>query len=242
MVMAAGPPVSQGRHERCAQVWRSWRLWLCRLVFGAAAAAADAGKVLVFTGTAGTANPATATAAAALQAAGTAGDYTVDVTSDATKIAAANLAGYRAVVFVNSAGDVLSAEQEAALQAYVQDGGGFVGIGETAKLEEGGNAFFDTLIGLTGASRTRRERRQLAGRRVPRPRAPGHARPRRARQGPQRQLLRVDEQPDRPGPHRRARALQHRQRRLGHQRRRAALHGQRQHAPAAAAARAVVVP
>ena len=57
-------------------------------------------------------------------------------------------------MFVNSAGDVLNAEQEAALQAYVQDGGGFVGIGETAKLEEGGNAFFDTLIGLTGASRT----------------------------------------------------------------------------------------
>ena len=110
--------------------------------------------MLVFTGTAGTANPATATAATALQAAGTAGDYTVDVTSDATRIAAANLATYRAVVFVNSAGDVLNAEQEAALQAYVQDGGGFVGIGETAKLEEGGNAFFDTLIGLTGASRT----------------------------------------------------------------------------------------
>ncbi|HEX6022409.1 MAG TPA: ThuA domain-containing protein [Solirubrobacter sp.] len=118
----------------------------------AAPAAADAGKVLVFTGTAGTANPATATAAAALQAAGTAGDYTVDVTSDAAQINAANLAGYRAVVFVNSSGDVLNAEQETALQNYVNDGGGFVGIGETARLEEN-SAFFDTLIGLTGAPR-----------------------------------------------------------------------------------------
>ena len=98
---------------------------------------ANAGKVLVFTGTAARRTRRPRTAAAALQAAGTAGDYTVDVTSDATQITAANLAGYRAVVFVNSAGDVLNAEQEAALQGYVQDGGGFVGIGETAKLEEG---------------------------------------------------------------------------------------------------------
>ena len=36
---------------------------------------------------------------------------------------------------------------------YVNGGGGFVGIGETAKLEEG-DPLFDTLIGLTGATRT----------------------------------------------------------------------------------------
>ncbi len=154
MVMAAGPPASRARSRVLRAGLGLAAAMVVSLGSGAATAAADAGKVLVFTGTAGAANPATATAATALQAAGTAGDYTVDVTSDATKIAAANLAGYRAVVFVNSAGDVLNAEQEAALQAYVQDGGGFVGIGETAKLEEGGNAFFDTLIGLTGASRT----------------------------------------------------------------------------------------
>ena len=154
MVMAAGPPASRARSRVLRAGLGLAAAMVVSLGSGAATAAADAGKVLVFTGTAGTANPATATAATALQAAGTAGDYTVDVTSDATRIAAANLATYRAVVFVNSAGDVLNAEQEAALQAYVQDGGGFVGIGETAKLEEGGNAFFDTLIGLTGASRT----------------------------------------------------------------------------------------
>jgi type 1 glutamine amidotransferase len=120
---------------------------------GVAPAAANAGKVLVFTGSAGTANPASATAATAIQALGTANDFTVDSTADATKISAANLAGYRAVVFVNSAGDVLNDAQQADLQSYVQGGGGFVGIGETALLEQG-NAFFDTLIGLTGAART----------------------------------------------------------------------------------------
>ena len=124
-----------------------------RGALGAAPAAADAGKVLVFTGTAGTANPATATAASALQAAGVAGDYTVTVTSAAADITAANLAGYRAVVFVNSAGDALSDVQESDLVNYVNGGGGFVGIGETAKLEEG-DPLFDTLLGLTGATRT----------------------------------------------------------------------------------------
>jgi glucose/arabinose dehydrogenase/type 1 glutamine amidotransferase len=122
---------------------------------GAAPAAADAGKVLVFTGTAATVNASSADAASAIQALGAANNFTVDVTDDATRIATANLAGYRAVTFVHSAGDVLNPEQEAALQGYVQGGGGFVGIGETAKLEErDGGSFFDTLIGLTGNPRT----------------------------------------------------------------------------------------
>ena len=120
---------------------------------GAASASAQAGKVLVFTGTAGTQNAASANALSALQAAGTAGGYTVDTTSSAAQINAANLATYRAVVFVNSAGDVLNAAQETDLTNYVNGGGGFVGIGETAKLEEG-NAAFDTLLGLTGTPRT----------------------------------------------------------------------------------------
>src|SRR3954471_21213446 len=120
---------------------------------GGAPASADAGKVLVFTGTAGTVNASTADAASAIQALGAANDFTVDVTNDATKISTTNLANYRAVTFVHSAGDVLNADQESSLQGYVQGGGGFVGIGETAKLEEG-NAFFDQLIGLTGAART----------------------------------------------------------------------------------------
>ena len=96
-----------------------------------------------------------AAAASALQAPAPPVTTRSTSTADAATINAANLAGYRAVVFVNSAGDVLNAAQEADLQSYVQGGGGFVGIGETAKLEEGATAsFFDTLIGLTGATRT----------------------------------------------------------------------------------------
>src|SRR5688572_10634888 len=108
---------------------------LLALALSAAPAAANAGKVLVFTGTAGTANAASADIADAIKALGTANDFTVDVTGTATSINTANLAGYRSVVFVHSAGDVLDAAQEAALQAYVQEGGGYVGIGESALLE-----------------------------------------------------------------------------------------------------------
>jgi len=121
------------------------------LALGAAPALADAGKVLVFTGTAGTANPASADIADAIKALGTANDFTVDVTGAASAINTANLADYRAVVFVHSAGDVLDEGQEAALQSYVNDGGGFVGLGETARLEQGGASFFNTLLGLSGA-------------------------------------------------------------------------------------------
>jgi type 1 glutamine amidotransferase len=121
---------------------------------GATTASADAGKVLVFTGTAGAANPATAPAASAIQALGAANDFTVTVSSAKADINAANLAGYRAVVFVNSSGDALDAPQETALQDYVQQGGGFVGIGDTALLEQGGADFFNTLVGLAAARTT----------------------------------------------------------------------------------------
>src|SRR3954454_18783284 len=126
---------------------------LATAAIGVAPAAADNGKVLVFTGTAGTTNPVSTTAANAISALGTANSFTVDTTSSAADINATKLAGYKAVVFVNSSGDVLDSAGESALQSYVQGGGGFVGIGETALLEQG-NTFFDTLIGLTGAART----------------------------------------------------------------------------------------
>ena len=150
MVMAARPSSTWSTARTCVAIGACLvlALWL-----GAASAYAQAGKVLVFTGTAGTQNAASANALSALQAAGTAGGYTVDTTASAAQINAANLATYRAVVFVNSAGDVLDAAQETDLANYVNGGGGFVGIGETAKLEEG-NAAFDTLLGLTGNPRT----------------------------------------------------------------------------------------
>src|SRR3954465_12178825 len=146
MCMAARPSISW---PRLALALVCAALLACAA--GASPAFANAGKVLVFTGTTGTANPVSADASSAIQALGAANDFTVDVTADANQVNATNLAGYRAVVFVNSVGDVLNAAQETDLQNYVQTGGGFVGIGDTALLEQGGATFFNTLIGLAAA-------------------------------------------------------------------------------------------
>ena len=125
---------------------------LATLSLSVAAASANAGKVLVFTGTAATTpNPASGDIATAITALGTANDFTVDTSSTAGDINAANLAGYRAVVFVHSAGNVLDSTQETALLDYVNTGGGFVGLGETALLEQGGATTFNTLLGLAAA-------------------------------------------------------------------------------------------
>ena len=53
---------------------------------------------------------------------------------------------YRALVFLNNAGDLLNAAQEAALQGFVQDGSGFLGIGSAAQ-GRAGRRFFNGLIG-----------------------------------------------------------------------------------------------
>ena len=117
-------------------------------LIGAASASAQSPKVLVFHGGSNATNDA---GVAAITALGTANSFTVDASADATTMTAANLANYRAVVFLNSAGDRLNAAQEGALQAYVQGGGGFVGIGSTAEAETG-NTFFNGLIGARPAS------------------------------------------------------------------------------------------
>ncbi len=124
---------------------------LASFALSASPALANAGKILVFTGTAGTLNPSSADAVSTITALGAANDFTVDSTASAAQINAANLAGYRAVVFVNSAGDVLDAAGETALQDYVQTGGGYIGLGESALLEQNGAAFFNTLTGLSAA-------------------------------------------------------------------------------------------
>jgi type 1 glutamine amidotransferase len=135
----------------CVRALRTTAALLACLAFVPSPAAASAGKVLVFTGTAGTPNASSAAAATAIQALATANDFTADVSDSAAQLTATNLANYRAVVFVNSAGDVLDDAQEAALQDYVHKGGGFVGIGETALLERNGTTFFNTLLGLAAA-------------------------------------------------------------------------------------------
>lgn len=54
--------------------------------------------------------------------------FEADFTEDATTFTEKNLAGYSAVVFLNTTGDILDARQQEAFERYIQAGGGYVGI------------------------------------------------------------------------------------------------------------------
>jgi cytochrome c len=85
-------------------------------------------KVLVFTKSAATPLPSTRAGVAAIHQLGRELRFTVDVTDDARRFTEARLKHYRTVVFLNTAGDVLNADQQTAFESYFRDGGGFVGI------------------------------------------------------------------------------------------------------------------
>ncbi|WP_420148980.1 ThuA domain-containing protein, partial [Spirosoma sp.] len=54
--------------------------------------------------------------------------FGVSFTEDASQFSDANLKKFNAVVFLNTTGDVLNAEQQTAFERYIQAGGGYVGI------------------------------------------------------------------------------------------------------------------
>lgn len=62
-------------------------------------------------------------------------DFAANGTEDPTQFTVENLAKYKAVVFLNTTGDVLNAKQEAALKHFVNSGGGFVGVHAAADTE-----------------------------------------------------------------------------------------------------------
>lgn len=72
--------------------------------------------------------PLTPTAAAAIGQLGERHGFTVEQTEDRSIFTDESLARFSAVVFLNTAGDVLTPEQEAAFQQYIRAGGGFVGV------------------------------------------------------------------------------------------------------------------
>jgi type 1 glutamine amidotransferase len=105
------------------------------LVLGAAAPAAGPWKLLVFTKTAGFRHDSIPAAIQAVQQLGTDNGFTVDQTEDAGVFTDANLAQYRAVLFLLTTGDVLDDEQQDALRRYVEHGGGFVGVHSASDTE-----------------------------------------------------------------------------------------------------------
>ncbi|WP_327122142.1 ThuA domain-containing protein [Streptomyces sp. NBC_01341] len=101
----------------------------------AAPAADPAYKVLVFSKTAGFRHDSIPVGTQTIRDLGAANNFTVTATEDSNAFTTANLAGFKAVVFLSTTGDVLNATQQSALQSYVDGGGGYLGIHAAADTE-----------------------------------------------------------------------------------------------------------
>ncbi|MER6120350.1 ThuA domain-containing protein [Streptomyces sp. NPDC001743] len=98
-------------------------------------AADPAYDVLVFSKTTGFRHSSIDEGLTALRELGAANNFTVTATEDAGSFTPSNLAGYEAVVFLSTTGDVLDASQQTAFEGYMAAGGGYVGIHAAADTE-----------------------------------------------------------------------------------------------------------
>lgn len=101
----------------------------------AAPAVASMPTVLVFSKTEGFRHDSIPVAVAAVQR--TAMDESIysNATEDASVFTDDGLRGYRAVIFVNTTGDVLDDAQQQALRRFIENGGGFMGVHSAADTE-----------------------------------------------------------------------------------------------------------
>src|SRR6266851_6043498 len=108
-------------------------------------------SALIFTKTSAFRHDSIPQGIAAIEAIGSEHRFAVDRTEDAARFTEAALARYKVVVFLNTTGDVLDAEQKAAFERYIRSGGGFVGI-HSASDTEYQWAWYGRLVGAYFAS------------------------------------------------------------------------------------------
>lgn len=85
-------------------------------------------KVLIFAKTAGYHHASIEKAMPILHSALAKKSIIADTTRNALLFTLTNLKKYKAVIFLNTSGDILDDSQQTALQEYIRGGGGFVGI------------------------------------------------------------------------------------------------------------------
>ena len=100
---------------------------LAGLPCAAPVAATPPDRILVFTRTAKFRHESIPVAVATLKRIAAAEGMVADHTEDGGTFTADRLARYRVVVFASTTGDVLDDAQEAALEGFVRNGGGFLG-------------------------------------------------------------------------------------------------------------------
>ncbi|WP_232323790.1 ThuA domain-containing protein [Catenuloplanes japonicus] len=111
----------------------------------------DPFDVLVFSKTAGFRHDSIPAGVQAIRELGAANGFSVTATEDAGTFTAAGLAGYEAVVFLSTTGDVLDAGQQTAFESYIRGGKGYVGVHAAADTEYDW-PFYGELVGAYFAS------------------------------------------------------------------------------------------
>lgn len=107
-------------------------------------------KVLVFHGAADQQEDPVLEAVDTIEELGSQNGFTVTATSDPADFTEDNLEAYRGVVFLSAVGSELDADQEAALQDFIGDGGGFLGVRDAAQAQAE-SKWFTGLIGTRPA-------------------------------------------------------------------------------------------
>ena len=92
-------------------------------------------KILVFSKTAGFRHDSIPDGVGALRGLGAENNFAVDATEDAAAFTDANLAQYRAVVFLSTTGEVLDVSQQAAFERFIRRGGGYAGVHSASDTE-----------------------------------------------------------------------------------------------------------
>lgn len=103
-------------------------LWCAWLMMGQAFAQPSKTQVLVFSKTAAFRHQSIEAGKKALTRMAAERGFGVSFTEDAGQFRESNLKKYNTVVFLNTTGDILDAEQQNAFERYIQAGGGYVGI------------------------------------------------------------------------------------------------------------------
>lgn len=85
-------------------------------------------KVLVFSKTNGYRHESIEAGIAAIKKLGAENNFDVDATEDSLYLSDANFKKYKTVIFLSTTGTILGKDQELALQNFIHNGGGFVGI------------------------------------------------------------------------------------------------------------------
>jgi PKD repeat protein/type 1 glutamine amidotransferase len=115
----------------------AWLIALALAALGLPAAASAAApapsarpeyRVLVFTKATGEQHASTSAGVAAIRQLGKDLQFAVEATDDAERFKDKSLERFRAVVFLNTTGELLDDAQQAAFERYFKQGGGFVGI------------------------------------------------------------------------------------------------------------------